>query len=478
MGFLWNRLENGASDTFHALKMDPAVDESDVTFNAHAWKMNFLGSQVANSVFGTAKAQVYHNYFLGDDPSRWKGHVSVFGEVFYRDIWPGVDLRFHSESANLKYDVLLSAGSQVDQVRFLYEGLDAIRLDDSGKLVLVTSVAELIEMNPVAWYADTQEPINCRFTLRGNTVGFEFPNGRDSDRPVVIDPVLVGATYSGVVGDDIYGHCATYDNAGNIYSGGQSFGPGLPASLGAYQATFGGGFGTDIAVNKFTPDASAQIYATYLGGGEDEKPHSMIVNSSEELIVFGSAAGAGYPTTATAAYPAFGGGNRDIVISRLSFDGTALLGSTYMGGSGTDGTQSITVNYGDTYRGEVYLDAQENIFVASSTTSTDFPVSGGAFQNTLGGQQDGVVFGLNPDMSTVLWSTYLGGSADDNALGMRFAANGEVLVCGSTGSSDFPNNGNGAQNSFVGGSTDGYLARLTSNGSALISQNVFRYFRN
>jgi gliding motility-associated-like protein len=472
-GILWVRLEEGASDKFHDAANDPLQDVQELSFMAHAWKVNFLDPNISAKTSGAEKARHYHNYFLGDDPDTWAGNVPVFGKVLYEDLWPGIDLQWYGSGGNAKYDVLIDAGADISRIAFEYEGLEVpLRLKD-GNLVITTSVAILRELEPVAWYADDKTPLNCQYVLTDGIVSFSFPDGVDSSRPIVIDPVLVGATYSGAVGSSIYGHCATYDDGGNIYSGGQAFGPGLPTSLGAFQAVFGGGFGTDIAVNKFSPDATQQIFATYIGGGGDEKPHSMIVTSGQELTVFGSSTDVGYPTSTNAYSPAFGGGSSDIVVTRLTADATGIVGSTYIGGSDNDGRQNLTINYGDTYRGEVMLDNAGNTFVTSSTQSADFPVSAGAFQGTLAGLQDGVVFGLSPDCSSLVWSTYLGGSENDNALGMRFDDNGDAIVVGATVSTDFPNNGSGWQNSFQGGQSDGYIVTIGNNGSSLLSSTYF-----
>lgn len=466
-GILWVRLEEGAADRFHDAANDPGQDVTQMSFMAHAWKMNFLNAQGASFISGGEKALQYHNYFIGDDPSKWAGHVPVFGEVTYHELWPGVDMRWHGVDANAKYDLLVQAGADHSKIGFSYDGLDIPLRLNNGNLVITTSVAILHELEPIAWYADDMSPLECAYTLDGDMVGFTFPSGVDNSRPIVIDPVLIGATYSGVVGNSIYGHCATYDDGGNIYSGGQAFGPGLPTSLGAFQATYGGGFGTDIAVNKFSPDASMQIFATYLGGSGDEKPHSMIVTSGQELTIFGSCTDVGYPTSANAIQGTFGGGGSDIVITRLTADATGIIGSTYFGGSGNDGRQNLTINYGDTFRGEVMLDQDENTFITSSTQSSDFPVSTGAYQGTFGGNQDGVVFGLTPDCSAIIWSTYLGGSGSDNALGMRFDDNGDAIVVGGTESTDFPNNGAGWQINNQGGSSDGYIAVIGNGGTTL-----------
>lgn len=474
-GALWVRLEDGAADRFHDAKHDESVNELDLVFQAHAWKMEFVNANVNARKYGEDKATYYHNYFLGNDPSKWAGGVPLFGEVIYANLWPGVDMRWHGEGANVKYDLLLTPGADPASIAFRYNGLDSPPAIREGNLILTTSVVELREMQPVAWYGDDRTPIECEFVLDGDIVGFRFPNGYDDSRPIVIDPLLMGATYTGCNGSSIYGHCATYDDAGNIYSGGQAFGPGLPASVGAFQATYGGGFGTDINVNKFSPDATTQLFATYLGGNADEKPHSLIVTDNQELTVFGSSTGAGYPTTANALSPTFVGGSSDIVVTRFNAGGTALIGSTYVGGTDADGRQSFnpTGNYGDTFRGEVMLDASDNTFVVSSSSSINFPVSAGAYQGALAGGQDAVVFGLTPDCSALIWSTYLGGTQDENGLGMRFDANGDVYVVGGTESTNFPNIGGGYQNTFQGGSADGYIAYLTNGGTTLSGATYF-----
>lgn len=475
-GILWTRLEDGAASAFHNAKHDPNVEETSLIFDAHAWKVKFVDAQ-KGSVRGHRKAKEYHNYFLGDDQDKWRGGVPLFEEVVYQDLWSGVDMRWYGIEGNMKYDLLIDAGVGVNRIGFEYEGLDQALELKEGVLLIPTSVGTFKELAPVAWYADNHEALECAYVLKKNVLRFKFPKGRDITRKVIIDPLLVGATYSGMTGDDIYGHCATFDDAGNIYSGGQAFGPGLPASVGAFQASFGGGFGTDINVNKFSADASTQIWATYIGANNaDEKPHSLIANINEELTVLGSSTGIDYPTTLGAVQPTFGGGNSDIVVTRLNAAGTALIGSTYMGGSGDDGRQSgfsPFFNYGENFRGEVVLDQLGNTFVASVSTSTDFPVSASAFQGTLGGQQDGVVFGLNPSCTALFWSTYIGGTDNDNALGLRFTDNGDAVVVGGTASSNFPTTAGSANPVYLGGTADGYLARITNGGNALAACTHF-----
>ncbi len=468
----WVRYQDNAPDLVHEYIQWLPERQASFRLNGHAWRMHFEGANPAAIAEGETRRKEYHNYFIGNDPSKWASRVPVYEGVHYEQIWAGVDMRWYSDKGNMKYDLMLAAGADASNISFRYEGLDGLSVDAKGDLTLRTSVGELTELRPVAWYADDHSPLACAFALNGDRVSFSFPQGLDATRAVVIDPLLMGATYSGQVGASNYGHCSTYDEDGHMYGGAQNFGAGFPTTLGAFQSSPGGGWGTDIVVNKFTADAVSLLMATYLGGDADDKPHSMIVNSSNELCVLGSSTGPNFPTS-TGAYDASHNGGSDIVLVHLNEDGTDLMGSTYLGGNLEDGRQMITNNYGDTYRGEIMLDGAENIYIASSSQSTDFPVTVGAYQGALAGAQDAVVVGVDPACSNLLMSTFLGGSMDDNGLGLRFDGLGGIYVCGGTMSADFPMAGGGWQNTYQGAPKDGYIVRLTNNGSTL---DVSTYF--
>ena len=471
-GVTWVRYQDDAPDLVHEYIQWSPERQSTFHLRGHAWRMRFDGANPASIALGEQRQAAYHNYFLGNDPSKWAGKVPVFEAVRYERIWPGIDMRWHGDEGNVKYDLFVDANADPSLVGFRYDGLDGLAIASNGDLVLSTSVGEVTEMRPVAWYADDRSPVVCAFALQGDRVSFTFPQGRDAARAMVIDPLLMGATYSGQTGASNYGHCATYDAFGNMYGGAQNFGAGFPTTLGAFQASPGGGFGTDIVVNKFTPDGVDLLMATYLGGDADDKPHSMIVNTSGELCVFGSSTGPGFPTSSGAYDPTHGGGS-DIVIAHLSEDGTTLIGGTYIGGGQEDGRQMMTNNYGDTFRGEIMLDGADNIYIASSSSSSDFPVTPGVFQGALGGGQDAVVVGVDPTCANLLMSTFLGGSSDDNGLGLRFDGTGGIYVCGGTMSADFPMAGGGWQNAYQGAPKDGYIVQLTNAGATLAASTYF-----
>ncbi len=469
-GWAWSKLEASAADRMHDFATLTAEEQRTLQFNGHAWRMRFVGG-AGEAPKGLDKAAFYHNYFLGNDSRSWKGHVGVFGKVHQASVWPGIDVALSLVGGNFKYDVLIAPGANEKLVALAYDGLMGMSINEAGELLMKTSVGDVTELAPVAFYGDEiGGPIACRFVLEGSTVRFAFPNGFDKNRPVVIDPVLVAGTYSGATGASNYGHCAAYDDQGHIYSAGRNFGPTYPATVGAFQTSMGGG-GTDISLSKYNPDGSELIWAAYLGGSNGENPHSLIANSLSELVVLASTSSTNFPITDGA----FDGtlADQDIAVVHIAADGSSLIGSTFVGGSGSDGTNSMGGNYGEAYRGEVYTDAVNNILVASFSSSADFPTTSGAFQSMHGGGQDGVVFKLDPSCSNVLASSYLGGSSDDNAMGIRVAENGEIFVTGASASSDFPMTSGGFQTSFQGGARDGYIVRLSADLTSMVNGSFF-----
>lgn len=471
-GSSWVRYADEVDDLMHdALEMT-AEERAATTLRGHAWRMRFHEPMGDLTIQAKEVLPGYENFFLGNDRSKWKGHVTGYGEVVYKGVWEGVDVHYHAVNGNLKYDVLLAPGADPERVAFRYEGIDAAKVDEEGRLVLSTSVGEVVELAPIAFYSDgDHEPIACTYRLHNGVLRFAMPVGYDRTRPVTIDPVLIASTLSGATGASNYGHCATYDSNGNIYSGARNFGPTYPATVGAFQTTMGGG-GTDMSFSKYNPDGSDLIWASYLGGNSGENPHSMIVNTNGELCILGSSSSSDFPTTSNALDGTLGG-TADITVTHVSADGSTLLGSTFIGGADSDGLNQMFANYGENYRGEIFLDGANNILIASCTSSSDFPTTPGCFQSALGGAQDGVVLSIVPDCSTLNYSTFLGGTQGDNALGIRLALNGEILVTGSTESSNFPVGSGGDQATYLGGARDGYVVRLSANAGSMVAGTFF-----
>lgn len=450
----------------------------------HAFQTRFHGSGILRTEPFRPAEEHYRNYFLGSDPDRWKGHVPEYSVLRSPELYPGIDLVLYASRGNLKYDFTLSPGARPERIEMRYDGADAVVLEN-GRLKIRHRAGVLEEAEPVA-YQDIRgerRTLPCHFVRRGEGIGFELPEGYDTRYPLVIDPVLVFATFSGSTSDN-WGYTATYDAAGHLYGGGIAFGIGYPTTTGAFQTTFGGGsgvLGCDVALTKYSPDGSSQIWSTYLGGTGNEFPQSLIVNAAEELFVYGSTGSADFPVSTGSYDNSFNGGTSvtvtsvdfgtgsDIYVARLSAGGSALIGSTFVGGTGNDGLNvaaDLHYNYGDHARGEIILDPDGGPIVASSTYSTNFPVTPGAIQPALGGNQDGVLFHLNAGLNNLLWSTYIGGSLADGAYSVKIhEASGDLLLCGGTKSTNFPATAGALYSTYQGGPADGWAMRL--NGSAL-----------
>ncbi|WP_118974338.1 gliding motility-associated C-terminal domain-containing protein [Taibaiella koreensis] len=450
----------------------------------HAYRMKWLGANEQALTEGSKKQSYYHNYFLGNDPSRWKSKVGVFGNVDYKGLYPGIDLHMSSDKGHAKYDFIVYAGSDAAQIRLRFEGLDGISIGKEGNLVLRTSVGEIREMAPYAYQyiGGEMKEVPCRYKLEGNELRFSFPRDFDHSQNLIIDPTIVFATLTGSTADN-WGFTATYDAAGNLYSGGIANGLGYPM-LGPIQATYGGGT-WDIAISKFNASGTGLIYSTYLGGGMDDMPHSLVVDGANELVLAGKSRSTDYPITSGAFDPTHND-SFDIVVTKFNATGTALIGSTYVGGSGNDGINinsdfsadinTIKFNYGDNSRSEVIVDRQNNVYVAASSRSNNFPLTANAAKNSLGGPQDGVFFKLNATLSTMLYSTYIGGSSTDAAYALALdTGQTHVYVAGGTQSADFHTTAaaTGWRSSYQGGLADGYICRFLNSGAYPLQKATF-----
>lgn len=452
----------------HKHGQDHHLGHEDSIYSYHVFDLHFIGANDNSAASSEAPDGQYYNFFHGDDPSHWASHVSQYRKVTYHDIYHGVDMEVYGEGENIKYNWVLKAGADPSQIKVAYEGVDAIALKKSN-IEVKTSAVNMLEMSPVAYQIinGQRSEVRCKFVLEGNEVHFEFPRSYDRSLPLIIDPTLVFSTYTGSTADN-FGFTATYDAAGDGYAGGIVFFPGVYPTVGAFQSLFGGG-SFDISITKFNPTGTSMIYSTYLGGNGDEQPHSLFVNDRDELYVFGSSNSSNYPTVAGAFDPSFNG-SHDIIISRFSSSGASLLSSTYIGGSADDGffTSPLVKNYADEARGEIYIDSLGIVYIASYTLSSNFPTTARAFNTTLNGPMDGCVLKLPPNLSSLLFSTYIGGSGYDAAFSIKLDQSRNIIIGGGTNSVNFPTTP-GVYHPASSGGEDGYIAKLSNNGSLLIA---------
>ena len=478
-------------EIFHEMHHGEKVDK----VHFHAYKIKFKGANLKSSTKLNHLNKGVLSYYLGKDSSKWATGLKGGGEVYYKDLYEGIDFKIYTKNGSLKYDFIVHPGADPNEIKMTYDGLDGLS-KRGNDLFLFTSLGTITDSEPVAF--QNQEIVDVSFNLKGNTVGFDIGK-YSSNEDLIIDPTLVFSTYSGSVADN-FGYTATFDDDGNLYAGGSVFNQGYPTTTGAFDVSFnsidtlqsanGVKWGvSDIGITKYSSDGSSRIYSTYIGGDLCEVPHSLIVNDRDELFIFGTTGSSDYPTSENAFNRNFSGGSTtgllsgifinyingsDIVLSRLSADGSSMLASTYVGGSFNDGLNgNISANYADEFRGEIILDEFQNVVVGTSTFSSDFPVTANAHKTSIGGLQDGVVFKLDESLSSMIWSSYFGGQNNDAIYSLIKSNSNDFYVAGGTMSMDLNFPIESFQSNYQGGSTDGFYAKFSSNGNSVTKGSYF-----
>jgi gliding motility-associated-like protein len=458
-------------------------NSDEVTLDFHAVHMEFVGSTANPTTEQVNKKTFYHNYYLGKDAVKWASKVPISEGVNYGNLYNDISLKAFSSGNNFRYDFIVNPLADASVIKLKFTGQDKLFLKD-GKLIIGTSVGDIEQQAPYAYQEidGSKQKVDCKYVLKENIVSIEVTGKYDHNLPLIIDPTLVFATFTGSLADN-WGMSASYDNQGGGYTAGICFGAGYPLTTGAFQQTFNGGvvnsvytyLGFDIVASKFDATGANLLFSTYLGGSDNEQPQSIIVDNNNNLIIYGRSYSTDFPVTA-GAYDVNLNGGSDIIITKFNAAGTALIGSTFVGGSGDDGVNfsgnegtlgSLKYNYADDGRGDVILDTLNNIYIASCTQSTNFPVTANNVQPANAGMQDACVFKLNPSLTSLVWSTYLGGSGNDAAYNLVVDSSNGVYITGGTESTNFPINA-GAFHASYGGNIDGFLTHISANGSAIL----------
>lgn len=455
--------------------------------SGHYFRINLIGSNTSAPALGQERMSGYYNYFLSSNSTKWVSGAGAFASILYKEVYIGIDLRVSSVGNNLKYDFIVHPGADPNQIRLEYEG--TLGLEKSVEdLDIKTAVGILKEEKPFCYQGKgaTMKEVASRYKLSGNIVSFTFPEDYDSKQALIIDPLLIFSTFSGSTADN-WGSTATPGEHGTLYSAGvtrQDLGGNFPATTGAFQTSNNGSF--DMGIIKYDSAGTRFLYATYLGGSNNDSPQSLVVEPiSGDLIVLGISGSTDYPTSANAFDTTFNLGtpifNRvlntnnswDIVLTRLSASGNQLIGSTFLGGSGNDGLNipkqsggPLVVNYGDEMRGDVITDAAGNVLITSVTSSANFPMVSGFDASYNGGATDGLIVKMSPNLTSILWSSYIGGSGYDASYSIKFDSNFNIVLAGGTTSANFPVTTGSYQTTF-NGIVDGWIAKVSSDGTII-----------
>ncbi|MEO7650815.1 MAG: SBBP repeat-containing protein [Bryobacteraceae bacterium] len=410
-------------------------------------RMRLAGARKPDAIAGLEATGGVSNYFLGKDPAKWHTAIPQYGRVEYKGVYAGVDVVYYGNPRELEYDLIVAPGADPQAIQLEYEGVESLRTDADGDLVLKTASGELRQKRPVAYQETAQGRVEvaAAYRLKGKRVTFDLA-GYDARRRLVIDPVFVYSTYLGGSGDDRSTGIAV-DTSGNAYVVGSTSSTfPLTNPLQTYYA--GGAY--DVFVTKINPAGSARVYSTYLGGSGTDVGYGIAVVSGGNAYVTGSTNSPNFPIANS--LQTNNGGSGDAFVTKINAAGSAMLYSSYLGGSWDE------IGYG------IAVDGAGSAYVTGFTSSTNFPIINPLQISP--GNLDAFVTKINPTGSAYVYSTYLGSSGVDIGYGIAVDGAGNAYVTGFTESTGFPTTN--AMQPLSGGSYDAFVTKIDATGSSRV----------
>ncbi|HEY7124507.1 MAG TPA: SBBP repeat-containing protein [Ktedonobacterales bacterium] len=414
--------------------------------------MQFSGANAQPELSGEEVLPGTVNYLIGNDPSMWHTNIPIYAKVHYHNLYPGVDLVYYGNQAQLEYDFVVAPGADPRQIRLNFSGTTGLSLDAQGGLLLHLASGTVQQGIPHVYQevAGARQVVSSHYVLQGaSQVGFAL-GAYDASQPLVIDPTIVYSTYlGGSVADFATG--ITVDSAGSAYVTGWTSSLDFPV-VNALQPTYGGS-SQDSFVAKINPSGTVLVYSTYLGGNSNDGPGGIGVDSAGDAYLSGWTASRNFPIK-NALMPVFTG-SADGYLTKLTPTGNDLLFSTFLGGNGQNIPTGLAV------------DSTGNAYVTGWTNSTDFPLVTPV--QTCGTSVDPFLLKMNPSGSALLYSTCFGGSDEDFSLAIGIDSSGDAYITGYTFSPDFPLK-NALFPTFPSNTSpsDGFVAKFTAAGNALV----------
>jgi hypothetical protein len=390
------------------------------------------------------------NYFIGNDPARWRADVPTFERIEYRRVYPGIDLAYYGNRGRLEYDFIVTPGADLGAIRLAVDGARKLSLNRAGDLLIETA-GGAVEFRKPTTYQETggrRHAVESRYVLEGaNHVRF-LVGEYDPHQRLVIDPTLVYSTYLG-------GSTSDYGTAIAIGPGGNAFVTGYTQSLdfptvNPEQAFFSGS--SAIFVSKLAVDGSSLLYSTYFGGSNNDHSSSIAVDNANEAYIVGSTLSTDFPVK-NPLYPTLIG-TEDGFVTKFSAAGNTLVYSTYLGGA-----------Y-DTAAG-VAVDTSHDAYIAGYTLSPSFPVTSGAYLTSCDACT-GFVTKLNPTGSAQVWSTFFGPNSSAYINGVAVDSQGSAYLTGYSYGGLPASPGAPQPEPAPGGSADAFIAKLNNAGTALL----------
>lgn len=605
---MFEKVPSGLKSPFefvaHAREYDLLIRPTDLVIRArgHAYsgqplRMRLVGANAGARIDAENSIPTKTSYFRGNDPNQWRVGVSNYGRLRVHDAWPGISLTYYGTEGRMEYDIEVAVHARAEQIHFAFEASARFRIASDGALELPAKFGIVRLHAPIAYQVlgGMKVPVAAAYYRVGRRSISIRLGSYDRNRPVIIDPILSYSTYLGPTQGPAVsarGYKVTADAAGNAYVLGYTSSPLFPGANDSLHGSIHGD--TDLFVAKLGPDGASLVWAAYVGGNGIDFGEGIAVDASGNVYLAGSTSSLNFPTTAGAYRTTGPMGGQDIFVTVLNSTGSALIYSSYFGGSDTEygtglaiGPASIAYVTGSTYStdfpttanaflgpaayqnsvlikinpyasggaslvyssllsqsgansavsvavdaggmayvagytsttvpltptafqtsvlgfGDIYamklnpaetgaaalkystllggdsnnevpysiaVDSLGRMYVAGTTGSFNFPTTAGAFQTSINGGAPGFVAKLNPMLSganSLLYSTYLGSSfGSTQPFSMALDPNGNVYVGGVT-NGGFPTVAGAFQMNFGGGANDGFIAKLSADGTSLI----------
>jgi hypothetical protein len=443
-----------------------APDETQPDARDQLLRMDMIGGNPNPTISAEEQLPGVSNYLYGDDPGRWITGVPHYARMHFHDVYPGIDLVYYGSSGALQYDFILSPGVLPNTIRLGFSPVEMLELNEDGELILHLESGVLRQRAPFSYQMINGDRVTVSSSfvlLDDQQVGFVVGN-YDPALPLVIDPDLVYSTHLGGSASEIESWGIAVDADGAAYVAGWT-NAGFPTIPGSFNSEISGRY--DCFISKFSPDGGALVFSTYLGGSYYDRCVDVTLDESGYAYVTGDTQSSDFPATPGAFDTVFGA-PYDAFVAKLTPAGDALVYSTYLGGL----TGAMTLGV------DIEVDDTGSAYVMGVTDESDFPTTPGAFstvrQDDNGGDphdnDDIFITKLSPAGDALVYSTYLGSPFRDGYYesgGLAVDSSGAAYVANWTWGDGFPTTP-GAFDTTFGGNTDGFVTKLSPDGSYLV----------
>lgn len=418
-------------------------------------KQEFVGANDVKPI-GRHRLSWNSNFFYGNDSTKWYSGVPNYREIYYKNIYNGIDLKYYTHDYGLKYDFIVHPGANVNQIRLKYVGASGLEINNFGNLIIETNIRNLIDSEPYIYQNnnDVQHEVRGEFVKYDDLeFGFKILEEFNIQKKLIIDP-LVTLKYSTFVGGTNfdYGSDIELDPNNDAVVTGYVNSDDFPTTNGSFQETFNTFW--DVFVFKLNQDGSNLSFSTFVGGSLFEYGYDIALDKDSNIYVTGVTMSTDFPTTSGAYNENYNGGMYDSYIFKLNSNGSNLLYCSYIGGDKFDRSYGIVVN------------SDGNATITGMTDSDIFPTTPGAYDREYNTSGDSYILQINQTGEKLVYSTFIGGNSLEYAYGIAIDQIGDVYITGYTYSNNFPTTPD-AFDRIHNNLMDVFVLKINYNGSKL-----------